>query len=76
MTTHKGNDQVVTPEQLREVLLTDGEECMCAPRDLDANCEWDAGPCPEHRDWCHSAGIGEYWHPACGLPHPDDDDDE
>jgi hypothetical protein len=69
--THRGLNQVVTPEHLRHVLEAQGEQCFCAPPDLSPETEWDPGYCPEHREWCRSHGIGDYWHPRSGVPHPD-----
>lgn len=43
--THRGSQQIVSPERLRAILRADGEACYCAPDDA---IEWDAGPCPAH----------------------------
>lgn len=71
--SHSDEDQVVSPSRLRRILAAQGETCYCAPANWDANLEWDPGYCPEHQDWCRAAGIGDYWHPGSGVPHPDDE---
>lgn len=43
--THCNGLQIVSVDDLREVLAESGETCYCAP---DKNLEWDAGECPEH----------------------------
>ena len=70
--THRDYDQIVSPAALRKVLRAAGEDCYCAVPGHNPNTDWDPGYCPAHRAWCRDQDIGDYWHPASGVPHPED----